>query len=118
MEKQLLELLYNRSKGIFLQSFSKPFKNGYILDLNALPTYPIDFKEVFIKWMVKINAGRIEKGLEPIMTLDIALKCPLWKAISPPIRRVKLTKEGMFNVPSIKTINKKAKPGSINRKST
>jgi hypothetical protein len=109
-----LEQYYQQLRGIFLQNGAISSK-GTILDLNSLPTEPLDFKTAFIKWMLDINAPRILNGEEPIMTLELALKCPIWKVIKPPVKKLSMNQEGMFNKPSVKTMFKQQQPGSINK---
>lgn len=109
-----LEQYYQELKGIFLVSGAVGSK-GTVLDLNSLPTEPQDLKTAFIKWMLDINAPRILNGEEPIMTLELALKCPIWKVIKPPLKRVSMTSDGLLNKPSVKTLFQKRMPGSINR---
>ena len=104
-----LESYYQKLSGLFLVNGAVSSR-GMILDLNSLPSSPVDFKKVFIKWMIDINAPRINQGAEPIMTLELALKCPIFKVIKPPLISLKLTGEGMFNKPQLKTDRQKMAP--------
>lgn len=113
-DEHFIEEYYQKLKGIFLLPGTFTSK-GLILDLNSLPTEPVDLKTTFIKWMIEINKPRITKGEEPIMTLELALKCPIFRMIKPPLVKMKLTPEQVFNKPSIKTIGQKSSAGSINR---
>lgn len=113
--KDWLEKNYQDHRGVFLHSGAISSK-GLILDLNSLPHDPIDFKTIFIKWMIDVNAPRLMKEQDPIMTLELALKCPIFKVIKPPIRKLDLTSEGLFNRPSLKTSGQKQTPGSINKR--
>ena len=89
-------------------------KNGNFLDLTQIPK---DYKDAFIRWMIFINKPRIDKGLKPAMDIQLALKCPIWKLIKPPLVSIKLTKEEMFKSrkpiksigtsPTLKNINSK-----------
>jgi hypothetical protein len=114
-EQPLVEAYYQGLKGLLLTQVDGAVSRGLYLDLTALPTEPIDFKSVLIKWLIQINLSRINRGDPAIITLDILLKCPLWQAIKPPLKSIKLTKEALFNQPTIKTIGTKPLPGSINK---
>lgn len=115
-EVQLVEGYYSSLRGIFLTTLDGlSSKNGYVLDLDSLPKQPIDFKGAFIRWLININLSRIKDGKAPVITLELALKCPLWKFIKPPLVRMKLTPEGMFNKPKVKTAFQKASPKRINK---
>lgn len=113
---------YNLQKGILIPSIEKQLSTvGWILDLNSLPTKPFQFKELFIRWLISINRQRIEKGLEIIVTYQIIRMCPLWNIVKCPIKRITLTKESLFNKPSIGsngttgTIGTVGTIGSINK---
>lgn len=115
-ESELLEKYYLDLSGVLINRFSNLNINGFYLDLNSLPTEPMNFKEIFIKWMIAVNIERLKAGVDPMFSLDVATRCPIWKVIKLPLRKIKLTKESMFNKPSIKSKSKKTKPGSINKK--
>ena len=86
-----------------------------VLDLDALPLKPLPFKEVFLKWALRLNEGRMLQGEEPIFPFELVKACPLWRVIPMPIRRMGMTQEGMFGKPTIKTASKSLRPGSINK---
>jgi hypothetical protein len=86
-----------------------------VLDLDSLPTKPLPFKEVFLRWALTANEGRMLNGDDPIFPYALVKTCPLWKVIPMPIKTLKLTKEGLFNKPSIKTASAQPKVSSINR---
>lgn len=88
-----------------------------VLDLNSLPSKPIPFKEVFLKWALAANEGRLLVGDDPIFPYELVKRCPLWKAIPAPIRTLDLTQERLFNKPAFKTIGNQPKIKTINRKS-
>lgn len=116
LEPLLVEHYYKDFRGVFVHDLGKAEDRGMFLDLDSLPSKPPGIKEAVIKWLIAVNLTRLRSGDEPIITLQLVLKCPVWKIISPPLRRIKLTKESMFNKPNIKTLGKKANPGSINKK--
>jgi hypothetical protein len=91
-----------------------------VLDLDSLPLKPFPFKEVFLRWALRLNEGRLLAGEEPIFPFELVRACPLWKAIPMPIKRLDMTKESMFNRPSnapaVITAKKSISPGSINRR--
>lgn len=104
---------YISQKAILIPSISKQLTTiGWILDLNSLPLKPLPFKELFIRWLIYINKIRIEKNQPIIITYSIIKMCPIWNIIKCPIKRITLTKEGVFNKPSISTV------GTIGTKST
>jgi hypothetical protein len=91
-------------------------KDLLVLDLNSLPTKPIPFKEVFLRWALRLNEGRMLAGEDPIFPFELVKACPLWKTVRMPLRRLDMTQEGMFNKPLIKGVSKAPKLGSINKK--
>lgn len=118
LEPMLVEHFYNKMKAIFVHDLGKPNMQGMILDLDSLPQKPEGLKEAVIKWLISVNLTRIKNDEEPIVTLEVVLKCPVWKIVRPPLKRLNLTKEQMFNKPtaSTKIIGKKSSMGSINKK--
>jgi|ERR1035437_9213344 hypothetical protein len=116
LEPMLVEHFYTDQRAIFVHDLGKPDDRGLILDLDALPTKPPGIKEAVIRWLISVNLTRLNGGEEPIVTLQLVLKCPVWKIVRPPLKRLTLTKEGLFNKPKIVTLGKKASPGSINKK--
>lgn len=116
-DKNLIEEYYRKLNGIFITEVLTSSHAGMILDVGSLPEKPYPFKEIFIKWLIEINLPRIESGNHPIISYEVIMRCPLWRVISPPLKRMTLTKEGMFGKPSIQgTIGKSAKIGSINKR--
>jgi hypothetical protein len=124
LEPMLVEHYYNDLKGVLVQDIMQPNARGMILDLNSLPTDPINIKEAVIRWLISVNLTRLNGGDEPIVTLDLLLKCPVWKVISPPLKYVTLTKDGMFQgamnkpKPGVIQPTSRPMPGSINKKSS
>ena len=110
-DKMLVEAYEKYSKILLIDSKSLQIKNTF-LDLSVLQK---PFRDAFIKWMIYVNKPRIAKGDKPIMTLEIALKCPIWKVVKPKFTRMALTKEQfgkmrtttktINSTPTIKTIN-------------
>jgi hypothetical protein len=108
-------------KAILVPSISKQLSTvGWILDLNSLPTKPFPFKELFIRWLISVNKLRIEKQQPIIITISIIKMCPIWNIVKCPLKKIKLTKEEMFNKPksSVSTIGTKSSTRSINTKTT
>ena len=116
LEPMLVEHFYESMRAIFVHDLSQPDTKGLLLDLDSLPSKPEGLKEAVIKWLISVNLTRIKGGEDPIITLELVLKCPVWKIVRPPLKRVKLTKEQLFNKPGVKTIGQKQIPGSINKK--
>jgi hypothetical protein len=112
----IVEEYYHKLKGIFLTSVQDP-KLGFILDISALPTSPLDIKSAVIKWLISVNLDRIKGHQEPIVDLQLVLKCPVWKIVKPPLRRLVLTPEKLFNSHSrAGNINKGPKVKGINKR--
>lgn len=116
LEPILVEHFYKDFRGIFVHDLGKAEDRGMILDLDALPSKPPGIKEAVIRWLIAVNLTRLKGGEEPIITLQLVLKCPVWKIVPPPLKRIKLTKDKIFNQPGVKTLGKKSTPGSINKK--
>lgn len=111
VEKYLLSL-----RSIFVHSLKNQPMNGLILDLNYLPTAPVNFKDAVIKWLISVNLDRLRTGDEPILTLDLVLRCPVWKLVNPPLRKINMKQESLLNGPKPpKIIGKSRSPGSINK---
>jgi len=109
----LIEKYYSSLRGIFLIGVKNQRDNqGRYLDIDALPKSPIDFKKIFIQWMIDVNVPRIKKGEDPIMTLGLAMTCPIWKIIQPPFRTIELTREELFD----RSINAKDRTPVIGKK--
>lgn len=120
LNEQWMEEEYKDLSGLVVGGLtSSAGSRGLILDLDSLPTHPVPIKELFIRWLLKVNQSRIEVGEKPLVTYELAMQCPLWKVIDPPFISTKLTKEKMFNKPrpTIKTIGSKPPIGSINKSS-
>jgi hypothetical protein len=113
-------------KAILLPSLDKQLStSGLMLDLNSLPSIPVNFKELFIRWLILINKDRIEKKQSILITKEIVLKCPIWKVVKCPLKKITLTKESMFNAPkptsgskkTVGTIGSTLTVGRINKSS-
>lgn len=116
LEPLLVEHYYKDLRGVFVHDLGKAEDRGMFLDLDSLPSKPEGIKEAVIKWLIAVNLTRLKGGEDPIITLQLVLKCPVWKIVQPPLKRIKLTKESLFNKPGVKTLGQKSKPGSINKK--
>ena len=114
-DKMLLEAYSNYSKILLVETKSLTLKNTF-LDISVLPA---KLREAFLAWMIYINKDRIAAGDKPIMTLSIALKCPIWKIVKPTFSRIALTKEEFGKMKptnkTVGTINSKPSIKSINR---
>ena len=110
--------IYKSYRGILLPSMSSQLSTqGLILDLDSLPLKPLPFKELFIRWVISVNKKRISKKESILITKEIVLQCPLWKIVKCPLKKMNLTKEGMFNKPkkSVGTFGTVPTFGSINK---
>ena len=110
----LLEMAYDAFKGVAML----PLATGMqllVLDLNNLPTKPIPFKEVFIRWMMQANESRIMNGEEPILTYDLAKRCPIWKLIKMPVKSMTMSRDKIMKAPKIQTVRKQNTPKNINK---
>lgn len=116
LEPELVEHYFTSLRSIFVHDIGKPNEQGLILDLDSLPQKPPGLKDAIIKWLISANLSRLKNGEDPIITLQLVMRCPVWKIVHPPLKRITLTKEKMFNKPTIKTVGKKQVLGSINKK--
>lgn len=116
-DPQLVEQYFGKLKAIFVHTLeSKPNTKGLVLDLNGLPTAPVNLKDVVIKWLISVNLDRLRDNKEPIITLELVLKCPVWKLVRPPFRYVQLKPEKLLNQSKpLKVIGQKRKLGTINK---
>jgi len=117
LKEEWITKQYTSYKAILIPSMTKQLSiSGLILDLDSLPTRPFPFKELFIRWLISINKERISQGLPVFVNQAIIRMCPLWNVIKCPLKKIKLTKEGMFNKPakSVQTIGSKGPARSIN----
>jgi len=94
--------LYSSNRAILIPSMTKQLSTvGLILDLDTLPSKPYPFKELFIRWLISVNKPRLMKNEPIIITQSIIIKCPIWKIVKCPLKRITLTKEGTFNKPTV-----------------
>lgn len=131
-EDYLIESYYTQLRGLFITEINKGDKlTGTFLDLNSLPSEPVNLKSIVIRWLIQANLPRINAGMDPIFPMSLIMRCPIWRFIRPPIRRIGLTPEEMFGknigakkitkvgtIGAVKTIGSigKQSKGSINRK--
>lgn len=113
----LLESAYNSYRMLPMLPL-KTTMQLLVVDLDNLPTKPIPFKEVFLKWMLQANEGRIMNGDEPLMTFELARMCPIWKIIKMPVRSVTMSRDRIMQAPKLKTVRQQAQPKGINSKSS
>lgn len=66
-----------------------------IIDLDALPTTPVDFKEVLLRWLIAVNKPRIDNGENPIVTFDLIKLCPIWKIVPLKVRKIPLNRSSI-----------------------
>ena len=106
--------LFKQYEKLLLQDRSILEGKGLFLDLTTIPA---KYKDAFIQWVVIINKDRIAKDQSIVMNLELALKCPVWKLIRPPIVSINLTKESFNKTKKpIKTFNTVQTVKSINSK--
>ena len=110
----ILEMAYNKYRGLAMLPLSTTM-NIMILDLDNLPVKPFKFKEVFIRWMLQMNEGRIMNGEEPILTYNLAKRCPIWKICKMPIKSAGISKDSLLKPPSLKTVSRISQPKNINK---
>ena len=102
----------SKNKHIIVQNINSQLNNFFFLDLTALPTKPINYREVFVKWLIIVNRQRLSSGMELLCNYEVIKACPLWSVFPIPFKRATLENIGT-------TINKApTKPvGSIGSKS-
>lgn len=109
---------YMSYEAILIPSMKKQLGiSGLYLDLDSLPIRPIPFKELFIRWLIVLNRDRLKDGLPVFINQQVVRACPLWNIIKCPMKKIKLTKEGMFNKPTktVRTIGSRPPTRAINR---
>ena len=120
LKTELITKLLKEQRGILLPTIKEQLSlDGYILDLDALPVSPLPFKDLFIRWLVSVNQQRIQNSQPVLCTYELVMRCPLWRVVACPIRKLTLTKEGMFNKPTASKGTLGTMPTrSINRQSS
>ena len=108
----LLEDAYQQFKALPLLPL-KTSMQLLVIDLNNLPTKPIPFKEVFIRWLLQINESRLINGDEPLLTYELAKRCPIWKLIKMPVKSVTMSRDRIMQAPKLKTVRQQQKPKGI-----
>lgn len=111
----LLEEAYSKYRGIALLPLVTSIR-VLVLDLDNLPTKPIPFKEVFLRWMLQANESRMINDEEPIMSYELARMCPIWKLIKMPVKSLQMTRDKVMKPPKVITVRQQARPKGINRK--
>lgn len=111
----LLEAAYNKYRGVALLPLATSMRI-LVLDLDNLPTKPIPFKEVFLRWILQANETRMINDEEPIISYELARMCPIWKLIRMPVKSLQMTREKVMKPPKVITVRQQARPKGINRK--
>lgn len=111
----LLEDAYSLYRGIALLPLVTNMRI-LVLDLDNLPSKPIPFKEVFLRWMLQANENRMINDEEPIMSYELARMCPIWKLIKMPVKSLQMTRDKVLKPPKVITARQQARPKGINRK--
>lgn len=111
----LLEAAYSKYRGVALLPLVTSIRI-LVLDLDNLPTKPIPFKEVFLRWMLQANESRMINDEEPIMSYELARMCPIWKLIKMPVKSLQMTRDKVMKPPKVITVRQQARPKGINRK--
>lgn len=104
--------LLKKNKALLIEGLQDLGRRGIILDLEALPSEPYPLKTIFLAWLMSVNRERIANLQEPIVTYELVMRCPLWKVVPAPLRRVSLTTQGL-NVP-VKTVRQQTQVQGIN----
>jgi len=110
----LLEEAYQKYRGLAMLPLTTSMQ-VLILDLDNLPTKPLPFKEVFIRWLLQVNEGRLINEEEPLLTYNIAKMCPIWKIIKMPVKSAGMNKQGLIKPPKLVTKAKQTTPKAINK---
>jgi hypothetical protein len=116
-DTSLLQMAYEQYRALALLPL-KTSMQLLVIDLNNLPTKPIPFKEVFIRWMLQANESRMINNEEPIMSYELAKMCPIWKIIKMPVRSVTMSRDKIMQAPKLKIVRQQAQPKGINSKSS
>jgi hypothetical protein len=101
----------SKNKTILLQNINAKLNSFFFLDLSVLPTKPVNYREVFIKWLLIVNKPRLQRGEEILCNYEVIKVCPLWSVFPMPFKNSTIESIGS-------TINKapKKSAGSIGSK--
>ena len=95
------------NRALILSELDSEMKNFSMIDLDKLPREPVDFKEVLMRWLIAVNRPRLENGENMIMTFDLIKKCPIWRTIPLPLRKLPLQREAINKPASVTTVQTK-----------
>ena len=76
----------SKNKQILLQNINSQLSNFYFVDLSVLPSKPVNYREIFVKWLILINKQRIQSGQEILCNYEIVKLCPLWSVFPMPFK--------------------------------
>lgn len=110
----LLEEAYSKYRAVGLLPLVTNMQM-LVLDLDNLPTKPLPFKEVFLRWMLQANESRMINNEEPIMSYELARMCPIWKLIKMPVKSLRMTREKVMKPPKVLTVRQQQRPKGINK---
>lgn len=109
--EELGELL-KLNKSLLVSGLENLGRRGIVLDLEALPSDPFPLKTIFLRWLVSVNRERIANLQEPVVTYELIMKCPLWKIVPAPLRRIAVNSGGLNS--TVKTVRQQARATGIN----
>jgi hypothetical protein len=114
-DKFISEYLQKNS-AILLPFVNKSLTSFFLIDLQQLPSSPINFAEILLRWIIAANKKRIENDEEIIITFDLIKRCPIWKVINMPVKSIKATPESFNKSKSPVPSRKTNRIGSINKR--
>jgi hypothetical protein len=77
----------SKNKQIILQNINQQLNTFFFVDLSVLPTKPVNYREIFVKWLIVVNKQRLQRGEEILCNYEIVKLCPLWSVFPMPFKR-------------------------------
>lgn len=105
-----------KNSAVLVPSINKSLTSFLLIDLQQLPTSPVNFAEILIRWIIAVNRKRIENDEQIIITFELIKRCPIWKIISMPVKSIKASPESFNKTKSPIPSRKTNKIGSINKR--
>jgi hypothetical protein len=76
-----------KNRFVMLQNINAQLSNFFFIDLTAIPIKPINYREIFVKWLIIVNKKRLMNGEDIICNYEVIKACPLWSVIPMPFKQ-------------------------------
>lgn len=90
---------YETNKALLATQIDLTLNKLTLIDLDKLPNQPISFKELLLRWLIRVNRPRLEQNEKPILTIELIKMCPIWSVVKLSIKKVTADR-GTLNKPS------------------